>query len=151
MPSNWIAVSGEENFEKTKELKFELQGFKTRQRRKAERMQAGDRLIWYITKEMVFAGYATIMGESFEDHERIWQGKKAGEDYPWRVPIKPELVLERDKWVDVEGVARKMTYVSKWPPEHWRLAFQGNLHEIPDEDFELIRKALEEAAAAPTG
>lgn len=151
MPSNWIAVSGEENFEKTKELKFELQGFKTRQRRKAERMQAGDRLIWYITKEMVFAGYATIMGECFEDHEPIWQGKKAGEDYPWRVPIKPELVLERDKWVDVEGVARKMTYVSKWPPEHWRLAFQGNLHEIPDEDFELIRKALEEAAAPPTG
>lgn len=151
MPSNWIAVSGEEKFEKTKELKFELQGFKTRQRRKAERMQAGDRLIWYITKEMVFAGYATITGECFEDHEPIWQGKKAGEDYPWRVPIQPELVLERDKWVDVEGVARQMTYVSKWPPEHWRLAFQGNLHEIPDEDFELIRKALEEADAAPAG
>lgn len=145
--ANWIAVSGDENFERTRALNFELQGFKTRQRRKAERMRPGDKLVWYITKEMVFAGYATITGEYFEDHEPIWEGKKAGENYPWRVPIRPELVLDRKDWIDVEGLARQMTYVSKWPPEHWRLAFQGNLHEIPDEDFDLIRKALEEAAA----
>lgn len=148
----WIAVSGEANFEKSKALNFELQGFKTRQRRKAERMVAGDKLIWYITKEMVFAGYATITGTYFEDHELIWEGKapaagKPVEDYPWRVPIKKELVLDRDQWIDVEGIARQMTYVSKWPPEYWRLAFQGNLHNIPQSDFELIKGELEGAAA----
>lgn len=148
MPSYWIAVSGEANFEKTMELGFELQGFKTRQRRKAERMAGGDKLIWYITKEMAFAGYATITGPYFEDHEPIWEGKKEGEDYPWRVPIRKELVLNRDDWIDVEGIARQMTYVSKWPPEHWRLAFQGNLHEIPHEDFERIKAALEQASVA---
>jgi hypothetical protein len=152
MPSYWIAVSGEANFEKTRELNFELQGFKTRQRRKAERMADGDRLVWYITKEMAFAGYATITGPYFEDHDPIWEGKKSAaagkpaEDYPWRVPIRAELVLDRDDWIDVEGIARKMTYVSKWPAEHWRLAFQGNLHDIPEEDFELIKAALEETA-----
>ncbi len=148
MPRYWIAVSGEANFEKTTELGFELQGFKTRQRRKAERMAEGDKLIWYITKEMAFAGYATITGPYFEDHEPIWEGKKEGEDYPWRVPIRKELVLDRGDWIDVEGIARQMTYVSKWPPEHWRLAFQGNLHEIPQEDFERIKAALEQASVA---
>jgi hypothetical protein len=147
MPNYWIAVSGEANFEKTRELNFEVQGFKTRQRRKAERMAAGDRLVWYITKEMAFAGYATITGTYFEDHEPIWEGKKEGEDYPWRVPIRAELVLDRDDWIDVEGIARKMTYVAKWPAEHWRLAFQGNLHDIPEEDFQRIKQALEETAA----
>jgi hypothetical protein len=146
MPSYWIAVSGEANFEKTRELNFELQGFKTRQRRKAERMAGGDKLVWYITKEMAFAGYATITGPYFEDHDPIWEGKKESEDYPWRVPIRAELVLDRDDWIDVEGIARKMAYVSKWPAEHWRLAFQGNLHDIPEEDFELIKAALEETA-----
>src|SRR5688500_5426579 len=105
MPSYWIAVSGEANFEKTRELGFELQGFKTRQRRKAERMADGDKLVWYITKEMAFAGYATITGPYFEDHDPIWEGKKEGEDYPWRVPIRAELVLDRDDWIDVEGIA----------------------------------------------
>jgi hypothetical protein len=145
--SYWIAVSGEANFEKSRALNFELQGFKTRQRRKAERMVSGDKLVWYITKEMVFAGYATITGTYFEDHEPIWEGKKAGEDYPWRVPIQKELVLDRDDWIDVEGIARRMTYVAKWPAEHWRLAFQGNLHEVPKEDFELIKQALTSAAS----
>ncbi|HEX2178539.1 MAG TPA: EVE domain-containing protein [Actinomycetota bacterium] len=148
MPNYWIAVSGEANFEKTKQLGFELQGFKARQRRKAERMADGDKLVWYITKEMAFAGYATITGPYFEDHEPIWEGKKAAEDYPWRVPIRKDLVLERDDWIDVEGIARQMAYVSKWPPEHWRLAFQGNLHEIPQEDFARIKAALEQAVAA---
>lgn len=153
MPSYWIAVSGEANFEKTRQMNFELQGFKTRQRRKAERMADGDKLVWYITKEMAFAGFATITGTYFEDHEPIWEGKKSAsagkpaEDYPWRVPIVPELVLDRDDWIDVEGIARKMIYVAKWPPEHWRLAFQGNLHDIPEEDFTLIQAALEETAA----
>ncbi|MGQ0680258.1 MAG: EVE domain-containing protein [Actinomycetota bacterium] len=146
--SFWIAVSGEANFEKTRELGFQLQGFKSRQRRKAERMLPGDKLVWYITKEMTFAGFASITGTYFEDHEPIWMGKKEGEDYPWRVPIKADLVLDRDAWVDVEGVARRMAYVAKWPAEHWRLAFQGNLHEIPQSDFELIEQALTQAAAS---
>lgn len=148
MPNHWIVVSGEANFDKSRELGFELQGFKTRQRRKAERMADGDKLVWYITKEMVFAGYATITGTYFEDHEPIWVGKNEGEDYPWRVPIRSELVLDRERWIDVEGIARQMTYVSKWPAEHWRLAFQGNLHEVPESDFVLIKNALVEAASA---
>lgn len=146
--SYWIAVSGEANFDKSASLGFELQGFKTRQRLKAQRMGSGDKLVWYITKQMVFAGYATITGSCFEDHQPIWEGKKQGEDYPWRVPIHKELVLDRDRWIDVEGIARQMTYVAKWPAEHWRLAFQGNLHEIPQEDFALIRQALEQASTA---
>jgi hypothetical protein len=147
MPSNWIVVSGEANFEKTEELGFTVQGFKSRQRRKAERMAGGDKLVWYITKQMVFAGFGTITGEYFEDHEPIWEGKKPEEDYPWRVPIRKELILPKDDWIDVEGIARRMQYVSKWPAEHWRLAFQGNLHEIPEHDFALIRSSLEQIAA----
>ena len=40
-----------------------------------------------------------------------------------------------------------MEYVQKWPPEHWRLAFQGNVHEIPEGDFELIRAEIDKAAS----
>jgi hypothetical protein len=37
--------------------------------------------------------------------------------------------------------------MKKWPAEHWKLAFQGNLHRIPDEDFDTLRRAI----AAATG
>ncbi|MGH2768235.1 MAG: EVE domain-containing protein [Actinomycetota bacterium] len=147
MARYWIIVGSPENFERTKALGFGVQGMKSRHRRKAEGMEAGDKLVWYVTGEQAFAGYATITGGYFEDHEPIWSsGRKKGEDYPWRVPIVQELVLVPSKWVAAEGVARRMTYVSKWPAEHWRLAFQGNVHEISEGDFQLVRAALEKAA-----
>ena len=146
MASYWIIVSSPENFEATKVQRFKVQGMKSRHRRKAERMGKGDGLVWYLTGEQVFAGYATITGEHFEEHTQIWSTKKPGEDYPWRVPIRKEVALPRSAWVDVEGIARKMDHVAKWPAEHWRLAFQGNVHEIGKKDFNLIKKAIEDAA-----
>ena len=38
-----------------------------------------------------------------------------------------------------EAVGPGLEYVQKWPAEHWKLAFQGNLHLIPDADFETLR------------
>lgn len=147
MASYWIIVGSPGNFEKTKKLGFKVLGMKSRHRRKAERMAKGDKIVWYITGEQSFAGYATIAGPYFESHEPVWSSsKKPAEDYPWRVPIKKEVVLPPSRRLDVEGIARKMKYVSKWPAAHWRLAFQGNVHEIPKEDFELIRRALEKSA-----
>jgi hypothetical protein len=148
----WIVVGSIENFRKTAELGFTLQGLKSRHRKKAERMRPGDKLAWYVTGLKAFAGVATITSPYFESHERIWQSadpKKAAEDYPFRVRIEPNAVLPEADFVPAEGVARRMTYVAKWPSESWTLAFQGNVHEIGEADFRLIRDAI--AACTPAG
>ena len=142
----WIVVGSPENFERTASLGFEVQGLKSRHRKKAERMKKGDPLVWYLTGAQVFAGYAEIAGGYFEDHEPIWgSDKKKDEDYPWRVPIRKAVALPKESRVPAEEVARKLDHVAKWPAEHWRLAFQGNVHEISDKDFQTIRKALTKA------
>jgi hypothetical protein len=61
------------------------------------------------------------------------------------VKISPDLVLERDDWVPSEAVGPGLEYVQKWPADHWKLAFQGNLHRIPDTDFAVLRAVLEAA------
>src|SRR5207244_4544606 len=121
---------------------------KTRQRRKAERMEAGDQFVWYITGDQAFAGHATITGAFFEDHDPIWSsGKKKDEDYPWRVPIGKAVSLPRDGWVPADGLARTLTYVQQWPAEDWRLALPGHVHEISGSDFELRRSEIDKAAS----
>jgi hypothetical protein len=145
-PAYWIIVGSPDNFARTAELGFTVQGMKSRHRKKAERMAPGDKLVWYITGRKAFAGYATITSRYFESHERVWSSgdpKKADEDYPFRVEIRPEIVLP------AEGVARQMAYVAKWPAANWTLAFQGNVHVITEGDFKLIREAIE--ARAPVG
>ena len=53
--------------------------------------------------------------------------------------------------IPAEPIARRMTYVAKWPAANWTLAFQGNVHEIGEGDYELIRQAIEAAAKVGTG
>jgi predicted RNA-binding protein len=149
-PSNyWIIVGSPDNYAKTRELGFTIQGLKSRHRKKAERMKPGDKLIYYVTGLKQFAGISTVTSEYFESHEPIWRSKdpgKAAEDYPHRVRIEPETILPEGKYVDAEPLARQMVYASKWPTANWTLAFQGNVHEIGIEDFALIEAAIAAAA-----
>jgi hypothetical protein len=152
--SYWIIVGSPENFERTAELGFVVQGLKSRHRKKAERMKPGDKIVYYLTGLKAFAGIATITSPFFESHERIWQSndqKKAAEDYPFRVEISPDLILGASNATPAEPVARQMDYVAKWPAANWTLAFQGNVHEINAADYQVIRTAIEAAALAGAG
>lgn len=143
----WIIVGSPENYRRTAELGFTVQGMKSRHRKKAERMAPGDKIVFYVTGSKAFAGIATVESAYYEDHDRIWASgdpKKATEDYPFRVRIGPDLVLAEEDFVPAEGVARRMEYVAKWPAANWTLAFQGNVHEVGEDDYRLIRDAIEE-------
>jgi hypothetical protein len=140
--TSWMVVTSTDNFQRTIDLGFTVQGFKARQRKKVmERMAPGDDLLYYVTGVQVFAATARITSEGFEDHELIWTSKP-GEDYPWRVEVTPDRVLAESSWVPTEVIAPGLEYVQKWPAEHWKLAFQGNLHLIPDTDFATVRRAM---------
>jgi predicted RNA-binding protein len=148
-PTYWIIVGSPDNFAKTKEHGFSVQGIKSRHRKKAERMRPGDKIIYYLTGLKSFAGIASITSEYFESHDRIWSSgdpKKEAEDYPFRVKIDPDLILEPDTYAPAEPIARQMVYATKWPAENWTLAFQGNVHEIGSDDYELIRRAVATSA-----
>jgi EVE domain-containing protein len=151
-PTYWIIVGSVDNFRRTADRGFTIQGIKSRHRKKAERMKPGDKIVYYLTGIKAFGAISTITSSYFESHERIWQSgdpKKETEDYPFRIETTSDLVLDEADFVPAEGVARRMSYVSKWPPENWTLAFQGNVHEIGRADYELIRDEVE--ARVPAG
>ncbi|MGD9711746.1 MAG: EVE domain-containing protein [Thermomicrobiales bacterium] len=154
-PTNyWIIVGSPDNFAKTRELGFTVQGMKSRHRKKAEQMRPGDKIIYYVTGFKSFAGIATITSPYFESHEPIWKSKdpkKDAEDYPFRVEISADKILDDGNFLPAEALARQMEYASKWPAQNWTLAFQGNVHNIPAGDFDLIKAAIDEHAAAPAG
>ncbi len=138
----WMLVSSADNFEVSRNLEFSIQGMKSRHRKKAEKMAPGDRIVYYLTGIQQFGGTATITSEYFEDHKPIWSGKKKGEDYPFRVEIKPDVILAPPQFVDAKSVVPEMEYPKRWPAEHWHLAFQGNVHLLTESDFRLIEERL---------
>jgi predicted RNA-binding protein len=138
----WMVVSSPENFRKTREHGFTIQGLKSRHRRRVETMRVGDRLLYYVTGRMGFAATVTVGSPMYEDHTPIWRSARRDEDYPWRVHIRPDVVLDEMDWVPAKELAYRLDYVRKWPPEHWTLAFQGHIHALPRTDFAIIEDEI---------
>jgi len=144
----WIVVGSEENMRIAESRGFDVFGFKSTRRGEVSTMRPGDKLIFYLTKIMKFGGMAEVTSEYFEDHSKVFKSeKKPGEDYPFRVKAKPEIILQADQYLDVREIAPGLAFTQRWG-DNWRLAFQGNLHEIPEEDYERIVGLMREAADA---
>ncbi len=142
----WIVVGSEENMRIAEERGWDMFGFKSTRRAEVAAMKPGDRIIFYLTKIMKFGGIAEVTSDYYEDHEKVFRSeKKPKEDYPWRVKIKKVTALTPEQYLDVREIGPTLEYVKKWPPEHWRLAFQGNLHQIPESDYNLIEGLMREA------
>jgi len=144
---HWMLVSSAENFETSRARGFDLAGMKSRHRRKAERVVPGDRVLFYLTGLQAFAGTATATGPYFEDEQPIWHSKR-DDAYPFRFPIRPDVILPAERFVPALTLLEDLEYPRKWPREHWHLAFQGNVHLLPARDFALIEQALAAAARA---
>jgi hypothetical protein len=83
----------------------------------------------------------------YEDRAKLWPGKPGKADaYPWRFPTEPEIVLEEDEWIPAETFATKLEHIKKWPPEHWKLAFQGQLRTVSEKDAKLLLTRMGSAA-----
>jgi hypothetical protein len=147
-PTTWILTGSPENFAATRAHGFAVIGMKERRRNQARQMEPGDRIVFYLTQMGRFAGSVRIAGDLFEDRTPLWPGKPGNPDpYPWRFPTEPEVVLDAAEQVPAEELKDDLEHVRKWPPEHWKLAFQGQLRTVSDADAELLLERMRAAAA----
>ena len=145
MPRNyWMLVTTPANYVVTRDLSFALLGLPSYLRRKAESMTSGDRLLLYVSGLQRFGATVTLTSTCFEEDTVHWRSHKLEETFPYRVPIKPAVVLDDEvDFLDARQIGPRMEYVKKWTPERWPLAFHSTLlHLIPRKDFSLIEDEM---------
>ena len=145
----WMVVVRPEYYDVCAEKKFSVLGMGKQQRKRVQRMELGDRVLFYVAERMVFGAVATVSGPYFEDATPVWPSIDPEETYAWRVKIKPDVVLNEEHEIDARLIAPRMEYVKKWAPEEWPLAFQGLLHLVPKKDFQLIEKEMRRGRRRP--
>ena len=149
MAKTWILTGSLDNFRATREHGFSVIGAKEGRRGMAEQIDPGDRIVFYVTGIQAFGAIVEVTGEMYEDRTKIWPGKPGKADpYPWRFATRPEAVLEESEFVPAEELAGDLEHAKKWPAEHWRLAFQGQLRTVSDADAELLGRRIAGARAA---
>jgi hypothetical protein len=140
--TNGLLVSSADNFETSRTRGFDIAGMKSRHRKKAERVQAGDRVLYYCTVVKSIGGVAEVTGPYFEDHTPIWESNRPGEVYPFRFPVQIIKARPPGEYLELEDLVPSLEYPKRWPAKNWTLAFQGNVHVFSDEDFDKIVSAL---------
>ena len=143
MPKNyWMVVISLENFRITRRIGFNTQGLKSYQQRKAQRIEPGDRILYYVGGERSFAATATATSRYFEDHSQKWE-KEGLSEWAFGVHVQPEVVLDEREFMDARQLAPRLDYVRRWAPEDWYIAFaQSNLHILPKKDFLLVEHEM---------
>lgn len=142
---HWCLTTSPDNLARTAGLGWALQGVKSRREPTARALRPGDTVTYYVTGAKAFGAVVEVTGPTFEDHAPVWVARQAGEDYPWRFPVRL-LTGSADPagWVEVEEVLDALEHPARWPRERWHLAFQGNIREWPASDASVVRAALGE-------
>ena len=136
-------------YDACREQEFTLLGMGRNQRKRVQRMEVGDRVLFYVMERLLFGATASVASTYFEDQTPTWPSLDPDETFAWRVNIKGDVVLSDEYAVDARLLAPSMEYVKKWAPEQWPLAFQGPLHLIPKKDFGLIEDEMRRRRPRP--
>ena len=139
--SYWIVVKTPENFTILKKRKFDMIGLTAHHRRKVQRMEPDDSVLIYISHMRCFAATAVVTSSMLEDSSPIWHPQGSSQ-LPFRVGIRPEIVLAQGRYVEAQHIAPRMDYIKRWTPELWHLAFQDTVHLISKADFYLIENEM---------
>ncbi|MDA0301980.1 MAG: EVE domain-containing protein [Chloroflexi bacterium] len=144
----WINVGTVDNFEVLRKRGFDLSPFKASRQKQSSEMRPGDRIVYYLTKDVLFGGVVEVTGEAYEDTSDIGLESegKPGEGYPYRIATKPVVIAKPGNAIDVRDITDLLDKTRNFGPKKLGMCFRGNLHKISDGDLETIERLLQERA-----
>ena len=141
----WMFVTTEENFSISSKMGLTLHGFGKKYKKRTDRMNVGDEVIYYLRDKMRWCAISEIETTVFEDPRPIWMPRIRGDDFRYRVNMKAKVILDEGQYVDASLVAPALDYLKRWPLELWHLAFMDDLHLLPQKDFRFIEGEIKRA------
>src|SRR3972149_9949000 len=102
----WVLVTHPDNFKIMKQKN--ICAMKAKRKSYAEKVEIGDKVVFYLTKIGKFGGEAEIKSKFREDKSKIFTEEKPGETHPWRFDVKFEVALSEDQYVSAENFKDKL-------------------------------------------
>jgi len=134
-----------ENFNISKKRSFDLLGFSKKDNKLTNKINTNDNVLFYISDIKSFVGSSVVNSKKFFDKKKIWDLEENDVKFPYRVKLKSTKILPEKKFMSGYDVAPSLSYLKRWAPEDWYLAFLAPVHIISHNDYEIISKGIDDS------
>lgn len=135
MVNYWICSVNRQNFDKV--MQHKVWGVAERFKGNLQRTEKGDYLLFYIIREQAIGGVFQVKKAFYRDSKAIFSGGS----YPYRVGIAPIILPKKSLQFSPELRSRLQFITNK---VKWAGHLRRAMRTIPEEDYELIVKNLEQ-------
>lgn len=139
MPKYYMIITNMADYTKDIKNQFKCAGFGYKNEASISKMEPGDIIIYYVTKQSKFCAVVEVTGKSYFDRTPIWADPC--DLWEYRVPTKPIIfakscydgVFIKDIWDNLDLITNK----GKWGSQ-----VMGSFRKMTKNDYEVILNAL---------
>ncbi len=139
----WLVNYSLENFNISKKRSFDLLGFTKKDNKLTNKISVNDNVLFYVSDIKSFVGSSVVNSKKFYDKKKIWDSDEDEVKFPYRVKLKSTKILPEKKFMSGYDVAPSLSYIKRWAPEDWYLAFLAPVHIISQLDYQIISSNID--------
>lgn len=135
----WICNVNRANWEIVKEKN--IWGVSERYKNTISKVEKGDKIVFYIIREMVFAGIYESLSKAYEDSKRLFEPIQPDENetFPYRIKISPIKIVKEP--IPIKSVLSELDFITN--KKIWGSHFIGKaMRTIPKNDYLLLNRKL---------
>jgi restriction system protein len=137
----WLDLFTVQTFEEFQKAGAKVSGFRDRQWNRCQRLQAGDKLLCYLTGISRWVGVLTVTGAAYRSEDRIWEM----DVFPVRLPVEADILLPPE-----HGIPHTTLMPSLHSPaKAWARLLRGSPNLLRAEDGQAILEAIQKAKQTP--
>lgn len=143
--SYWVTTFTMETWEQGQKAGGTVNGYRSPSKGLFETLSIGDHVLCYIMGLKKFVALQEVVSEAYVDETPIWTSER----FPFRVDVKPLLILTPDTGVPISSLMDKLDIFADLKiPSCWGIYFQRSPRKWPNEDALKVVKAMEEVVRA---
>ena len=137
----WLDLFTVQTYDEFQKAGAKVCGFRDRQWNRCQRMQAGDKLLCYLTGISRWVGVLKVTGPAYRSEERIWEM----EMFPVRLAVEAEILLPPEHGIPHQSLMPSLHS----PAKAWAGYLRGSPNLLKPEDGNAILEALSKAKETP--